>query len=91
MSAFIARSLVALLVIVSMVLGAAPLAVAVGAGAESRIPIGLVIVGGMSFGTLLTLFVVPTAYTLIAPKRGAELAEVSAAVPAAVPHAGHAD
>jgi hypothetical protein len=35
--------------------------------------------------------VVPTAYTLIAPKRGAELAEVSAAVPAAVPHAGHAD
>jgi multidrug efflux pump len=46
-----------------------PLATAVGAGAESRIPIGLVIVGGMSFGTLLTLFVVPTAYTLIAGRR----------------------
>jgi multidrug efflux pump len=48
------------------VLGALPLARAVGAGAESRIPIGLVIVGGLVFGTLLTLFVVPTAYTLLA-------------------------
>jgi multidrug efflux pump len=75
----------------AMVLGALPLAIAAGAGAESRIPIGLVIVGGMTFGTLLTLFVVPTAYTLIAPKRGAELAEVPAVAPAAVPSAGHAD
>jgi multidrug efflux pump len=50
----------------AMVLGALPLARAVGAGAESRIPIGLVIVGGLVFGTLLTLFVVPTAYTLLA-------------------------
>jgi multidrug efflux pump len=50
----------------AMVLGALPLARAVGAGAESRIPIGLVIVGGLIFGTLLTLFVVPTAYTLLA-------------------------
>ncbi len=56
----------------AMVLGALPLARAVGAGAESRIPIGLVIVGGMTFGTLLTLFVVPTAYTLIAGKRHVE-------------------
>jgi multidrug efflux pump len=75
----------------AMVLGALPLAIAAGAGAESRIPIGLVIVGGMTFGTLLTLFVVPTAYTLIAPKRGAALAEVPAVAPAAVPSAGHAD
>jgi multidrug efflux pump len=49
-----------------MVLGALPLALAHGAGAESRTQIGWVIVGGMSFGTLLTLFVVPTAYTLLA-------------------------
>jgi len=75
----------------AMVLGALPLAIAMGAGAESRIPIGLVIVGGMTFGTLLTLFVVPTAYTLIAPKRGAVLAEASAGAPAPVPSAGHAD
>ncbi len=50
----------------AMVLGALPLALAHGAGAESRTQIGWVIVGGMAFGTLLTLFVVPTAYTLLA-------------------------
>ena len=38
-----------------MVLGAVPLALSSGAGAESRIQIGWVIVGGMSLGTLLTL------------------------------------
>jgi multidrug efflux pump len=50
----------------AMVLGAVPLAIATGAGAESRQQIGWVIVGGMSLGTLLTLFVVPTVYTLFA-------------------------
>jgi multidrug efflux pump len=74
----------------AMVLGALPLALAEGAGAESRIQIGWVIVGGMSFGTLLTLFVVPTAYTLLAGRRPVRHA---AAVPAAVaaPAVGHAD
>jgi multidrug efflux pump len=52
----------------AMVLGAVPLAFATGAGAESRQQIGWVIVGGMLLGTLLTLFVVPTAYTLLARK-----------------------
>jgi multidrug efflux pump len=52
----------------AMVLGALPLATAHGAGAESRQQIGWVIVGGMLLGTLLTLFVVPTAYTLLARK-----------------------
>ena len=50
----------------AMILGALPLALAGGPGAESRAPIGWVIVGGLSFGTLLTLFVIPTAYTLLA-------------------------
>lgn len=50
----------------AMVLGALPLALATGAGAESRIQIGWVIVGGMSLGTLLTVFVVPTMYALFA-------------------------
>ncbi len=50
----------------AMVLGAIPLALAHGAGAESRTQIGWVIVGGMSLGTLLTIFVVPTMYTLFA-------------------------
>ncbi|EWY42205.1 acriflavin resistance protein [Skermanella stibiiresistens SB22] len=53
----------------AMVLGALPLALATGAGAESRQQIGWVIVGGMSLGTLLTLFVVPTMYTLMTRQR----------------------
>jgi len=52
----------------AMVLGAIPLALATGAGAESRKQIGWVIVGGMSLGTLLTIFVVPTMYTFFARK-----------------------
>ncbi len=51
------------------VLGAVPLAIATGAGAESRSAIGWVIVGGMSLGTLFTLFVVPVAYTFIVGAR----------------------
>jgi len=50
----------------AMVLGVLPLAYATGAGAESRQQIGWVLVGGLSLGTVLTLFVVPVAYTLIA-------------------------
>ena len=53
----------------AMVLGAAPLAFSTGAGAESRIQIGMVIVGGMSFGTVLTLFVVPTFYTVFTARK----------------------
>jgi multidrug efflux pump len=53
----------------AMVLGALPLALASGAGAESRQQIGWVIVGGMSLGTLLTIFVVPTMYSLLARRR----------------------
>ena len=55
----------------AMVLGAVPLALATGAGAESRSQIGWVIVGGMTFGTLLTLFVVPVAYSYLARRRTA--------------------
>ena len=50
----------------AMVLGAIPLALASGAGAEGREQIGWVIVGGMTLGTLLTLFVVPMAYSWLA-------------------------
>jgi multidrug efflux pump len=48
------------------VLGALPLALASGAGSEARESIGWVVVGGLSVGTLFTLFVIPTAYTLLA-------------------------
>jgi multidrug efflux pump len=56
----------------AMILGAIPLALATGAGAESRQQIGWVIVGGMSLGTLLTLFVVPCVYAVMGwrPKMG---------------------
>ena len=50
----------------AMVLGSVPLAIATGAGAESRQAIGWVIVGGLLLGTVLTLYVVPTAYMLLA-------------------------
>ncbi|MFN0219609.1 MAG: efflux RND transporter permease subunit [Hyphomicrobium sp.] len=49
----------------AMVLGALPLALATGAGAETRHQIGWVIVGGMSLGTLLTLFVIPAVYSYL--------------------------
>lgn len=52
----------------SMILGTIPLALATGAGSESRQQIGWVIVGGLSIGTVLTLFVIPAAYSLIAPR-----------------------
>ncbi|OQW94418.1 MAG: hypothetical protein BWK79_05970 [Beggiatoa sp. IS2] len=52
-----------LMITASMVLGTVPLALSVGAGAESRSAIGWVIVGG------LTLFVIPTAYTLLTQQR----------------------
>ncbi|MFN6942335.1 MAG: efflux RND transporter permease subunit, partial [Parvibaculum sp.] len=63
----------------AMALGAVPLALASGAGAESRRSIGYVIVGGITFGTLLTLFVVPTVYLLIASWRERRLAAKAAA------------
>lgn len=52
----------------AMVLGVLPLAYATGAGAESRQQIGWVLVGGLCLGTVLTLYVVPVAYSLIAGK-----------------------
>ncbi|MFN7613207.1 MAG: efflux RND transporter permease subunit [Alphaproteobacteria bacterium] len=51
------------------VLGALPLAIAQGAGAESRQAIGWVIVGGMTIGTLFTLFIVPSFYLLISRRQ----------------------
>ena len=71
----------------AMILGALPLALAGGPGAESRAPIGWVIVGGLSFGTLLTLFVIPTAYTLLARRGRATAAEAYEPSPAPEPAA----
>jgi multidrug efflux pump len=60
----------------AMVMGGMPLALASGAGAASRQQIGLVIVGGLLVGTVLTLFVVPVVYTYLAQYRGRYVARV---------------
>ena len=65
----------------AMVLGAVPLAMATGAGAENREQIGWVIVGGMSLGTVLTLFVVPTVLSYIGASHHAETSASANAVP----------
>ncbi len=49
--------------------GALPIALALGAGATSRIPMGIVVVGGLFFSLLLTLFVIPVMYILMAGKK----------------------
>ncbi len=66
----------------AMVLGAVPLALAHGAGAESRQQIGWVIVGGMTLGTVLTLFVVPTVYTMLCRRQKAMAPATGALQPA---------
>ncbi|HSW68628.1 MAG TPA: efflux RND transporter permease subunit [Gammaproteobacteria bacterium] len=53
----------------AMILGVFPLILASGAGAKSRMNIGIVIACGMLIGTCFTLFVVPTMYTLLARKQ----------------------
>jgi multidrug efflux pump len=67
------------------VVGLVPLVTARGAGAASRFSIGLVVVAGMTIGTLFTLFVLPAVYTVLAKDHAAaarstrtrELAEVA--------------
>lgn len=56
-----------LMTAISTVLGAIPLVIASGAGAEGRRAIGVVIVGGMGFATVLTLFIIPAIYVLLSP------------------------
>ncbi|MFN3597229.1 MAG: efflux RND transporter permease subunit [Rubricoccaceae bacterium] len=53
----------------STILGTLPIALALGSGATSRIPMGLAVIGGMAVGTALSLFVVPAVYTFIAGRR----------------------
>ncbi len=60
----------------AMVLGALPLAFSGGAGAESRRQLGWVIVGGMTIGTIFTLFVVPAFYTYLSSKKRKSLVDL---------------
>ncbi len=56
------------------IFGVLPIAIGLGAGAESRRPLGLAVVGGLLFSTFLTLVIVPTVYTLLARFTKAEKA-----------------
>ncbi|MEK6210420.1 MAG: efflux RND transporter permease subunit [Pseudomonadota bacterium] len=81
-----------LMTTLATVLGSLPLAISSGAGSEARQAIGWVVVGGMSLGTLLTLFVIPAFYTLIVrrihliPEEREALAAAGGAGPLTVPH-----
>ncbi|MCC6410318.1 MAG: efflux RND transporter permease subunit [Saprospiraceae bacterium] len=58
-----------LMTTLATVLGALPIALAFGAAATSRIPLGVVIVGGLMFSLILTLFVIPAMYTYLSGKK----------------------
>jgi len=81
-----------LMTTLATVLGSLPLAISSGAGSEARQAIGWVVVGGMSLGTLLTLFVIPAFYTFIVrrihliPEEREALAAAGGAGPLTVPH-----
>jgi multidrug efflux pump len=66
----------------AMALGSLPLALSLGAASTSRRPLGLVIIGGILFSLILTLFVIPAMYTFLSRKRKhAELEEDDAPQP----------
>jgi len=58
-------------------LGALPIALSLGASSTSRIPLGIVIVGGIMFSLILTLFVIPAVYTYISGKHDAKASEIT--------------
>lgn len=58
-------------------LGALPIALSLGAASTSRIPLGIVIVGGIMFSLVLTLFVIPAVYTYISSKHKTQHIEIS--------------
>ncbi|MDH3254597.1 MAG: efflux RND transporter permease subunit [Acidobacteriota bacterium] len=63
--ASVARFRPVLMTSLSTILGILPIALALGAGAESRMPMGIAVIGGLSVGTLLTLYVVPAMYSYL--------------------------
>ena len=66
--AAVARLRPILMTSLAVVLGAVPIAFALGAGAKSRISLGIVIMGGMMFSLILTLYIIPVMYVVFASK-----------------------
>ncbi len=52
----------------STILGILPIALALGAGSESRVSMGIAVIGGMAFATVLTLYVIPAIYSYVSSK-----------------------
>jgi multidrug efflux pump len=73
-----------LMTAVSTIVGILPIALGLGAGGESRAPLGIAVVGGMFFSTLLTFYVVPAAYVGLDRLRRRRPAARAEAVPAEV-------
>lgn len=67
-SAAISRLRPILMTSLSTILGILPIALALGAGSESRVSMGIAVVGGLIFSTFLTLFVVPAMYSYLSRK-----------------------
>ncbi len=67
--ASVARFRPILMTSLSTILGALPMALATGAGSESRVSMGVAVVGGLLFSTLLTLFVIPAIYSYLSSNR----------------------
>ena len=67
-SAAISRLRPILMTSLSTVLGILPIAFALGAGSESRVSMGIAVIGGLIFSTFLTLFVVPAMYSYLSRK-----------------------
>jgi multidrug efflux pump len=67
--AAVARLRPILMTSLAMALGALPLALSIGAASTSRIPLGIVIVGGIIFSLVLTLFVIPAMYTFLSARK----------------------
>lgn len=66
LSASRARFRPVLMTSISTVLGILPIALALGAGAASRVPMGIAIIGGMVIGSILTLYIIPAMYSYLA-------------------------
>jgi multidrug efflux pump len=58
-----------LMTTLATVLGALPIALSLGAGAQSRVPLGIVVIGGLMFSLVLTLFVIPAMYSYMSRPR----------------------
>ncbi len=58
-----------LMTTLATVLGAMPIALALGAGSESRMSMGISVIGGLLFSLMLTLFVIPAMYSYLSPKK----------------------